>query len=307
MTSTPVGPARPWTAWAGLFALVAMWGGAFSVMHVVVAEIAPPWLAAGRLWIGWAFATSCLLITRTPLPRPAAAPDAWRAYVLVGLFGTALPFALFAWGAAHAPSALMGISNGATPVFTAILAALLIPTERLTARRWIGVALGFLGIVVLVGPRARDALQGDTTTALLLLGLLAGVGGAFCYASANILTKRASPMSPIPAAVIFTFVGALACTAVALIQAPFPVHPSRQALLGILALGLFPTGFASILYVWIIRTHGAVFASLGTYLSPIFATLVGLVFLHEAIGLNGALALLLILAGVVVAAGSNRG
>ncbi len=284
-------------------ALVAMWGGAFSVSNVVVAEIAPPWLAAGRLWVGFSFSLICLILSRQTMPSPVRAPDAWRAYALVGIFGTALPFLLFAWGAAHAPSALMGISNGASPVFTAILAGFFITSERLDARRWLGVVCGFLGIVFLVGPQGLEVVQGNAKKALLFLGLLAGVGGAFCYATANIMTKRAPEMSAIPAAVIFTFVGAITCTLIALVTAPFPVPPSLKAMLGILALGIFPTGIASIMYVWIVRTHGAVFASLATYMTPIFATVVGVTVLGEHIGLNAVVALLLIIVGVVIAAG----
>jgi drug/metabolite transporter (DMT)-like permease len=300
-------PARPLSAWIGLIALVAMWGSAFSISNVTVAEIAPFWLAAGRLWVGCAFSVLCLIFSRQKLPRPAQAPGAWQAYVTVGIFGTALPFLLFAWGAAQAPSALMGISNGASPIFTAVLAGIFISSEKMDARRWLGVMVGFIGIIVLVGPQGFNAAQGNPKTTLLFLGLLAGVGGAFCYATANIITKRAPAMAPIPAAVIFTFVGALTCTLIALVdQSPFPAAPSARALLGILALGIFPTGIASIMYVWIVRTHGAVFASLATYLTPIFATIVGVVFLGEKIGLNAAIALTLIIAGVVIAAAATR-
>jgi drug/metabolite transporter (DMT)-like permease len=292
---------RPLSAWAGLCALVLMWGGAFSVMHITVAEIPPTWMAAGRLWVGCAFSTLCLIFSQQRLPTPWQAPGAWKSYATIGMFGTALPFLLFAWGAAHAPSALMGISNGASPIFTAILAGLFITSEKLDTRRWIGIALGFMGMVVLVGPQALAALHGNTKTILLFLGMLAGIGGAFCYAGANIITKRAPELAAIPAAVIFTLVGAIACTLIGFTSEPFPQAMHLKSVLGILALGIFPTGIASIMYVWIIRTHGAVFASLATYLTPIVAAIIGVTFLQDSIGINGLLALCFIISGVFIA------
>jgi drug/metabolite transporter (DMT)-like permease len=289
------------TKWLGLLALVAMWGSAFAVMNIAVKEVPPVWMAAGRLWIGAVFVTIMLLLKRAPFPAPTEAPGAWRAYILVGAFGTALPFLLFAWGAAHTQSALLGISNGASPIFTALLTALFIPAEKIAGRAWLGVLLGFLGLVVLVGPQAWTALQGVSGQMMMFLGIMAGVAGAFCYSAANIMTRRAPEMNAAAAAVIFCVTGALVCTILALATEPVPSMLSPVAWSCLLALGIFPTGFASIMYVWIIRTHGPVFASLATYLTPLWATAVGILFLGEKLGVNAFLALLLIIAGVAVA------
>jgi drug/metabolite transporter (DMT)-like permease len=289
------------TKWLGLLALVAMWGSAFAIMNIAVKEVAPVWMAAGRLWIGAIFVSAMLLIKRAPFPAPGAAPGAWRAYILVGVFGTALPFLLFAWGAAHTQSAVLGISNGASPIFTALLTALFIPAEKLTGRAWFGVLFGFLGLVFLVGPKAWTALQGVSGQVSVFLGIMAGFAGAFCYSAANIITRRAPEMNAAAAAVIFCVTGALVCTGLGLATAPVPAALSPVAWACLLALGIFPTGFASIMYVWIVRTHGPVFASLATYLTPLWATAVGIFFLGEKIGVNAFIALLLILTGVAIA------
>lgn len=287
--------------WLGLAALVAMWGSAFAVMNIAVKEVPPFWMAAGRLWVGAIFVCIVLWLRREKLPSPAEAPLAWRTYMIVGLFGTALPFILFAWGAAHTQSALLGISNGAVPVFTALMTALFVPSEIMTAKRWLGVALGFCGLVVLVGPEAWRAVESAGETKYTVWAIAAGIAGAFCYAAANIVTKRAPPMNATAAAVIFCMTGAIGCTLVALLSTPLPGSISTRAIVCVLVLGIFPTGFASILYVWIVRTHGAVFASLGTYITPLWATAIGLVFLNEELGLNAFAALALIVAGVFVA------
>ncbi len=278
-----------------------MWGSAFAAMNIAVREIPPLWMATGRLWIGCAFVSIALLVRREDLPSPRAAPGVWRSYVMVGVFGTALPFMLFAWGATQTKSALLGISNGAVPIFTALLTAAFIPSEKVRGRAWIGIFLGFAGLVVLVGPQARAAFLGTKNEMLIFLGISAGITGAFCYAAANIVTRRAAALNPTAAAVIFTLTGAITCTLLALLTTAVPSSVSFRALACLVALGIFPTGFASIMYVWIIRTHGPVFASLATYLTPLWATAVGVLFLDERLGINAFAALLLILAGVAVA------
>lgn len=278
-----------------------MWGSAFAAMNIAVRDVPPLWMAAGRLWIGCAFVTLVVLWRGERLPSPGAAPLAWRSYVIVGVFGTALPFMLFAWGASQTKSALLGISNGASPIFTAVLTTAFIPTEKLRARAWLGIVLGFAGLVVLVGPQAQAALLGMKHDMLIFLGMASGIAGAFCYAAANIITRRAPALGPGPAAVIFTFTGACTCTGLALLSTPLPAVVSVSAWACLAALGIFPTGIASIMYVWIIRTHGPVFASLATYLTPLWATAVGIIFLGEKLAINAFAALLLILAGVAVA------
>ncbi len=291
--------------WLGLILLVAMWGSAFAAMNIAVREVPPFWLAAARLWIGAAFVSMVLVARRESLPTPAAAPAVWRAYVLVGVIGTALPFILFAWGAAHTKSALLGISNGASPIFTALFTVIFIPAERLTRQAWLGVLAGFAGLLCLVGPQAWAALRGLAGEMSLLLGMLAGIAGAFCYSAANIITRRAPALHATAAAVIFCTTGALAATLIAFVTTPLPGPVSPRALLMIAALGIFPSGLASILYVWIVRAHGPVFASLATYLTPLWATAMGVLLLRETLGLNAFAALVLILAGVAIASRSR--
>jgi drug/metabolite transporter (DMT)-like permease len=288
-------------AWTGLMALVAMWGSAFALANLAAREIPPLWIAAGRLWCGAAFVYAVLRARHEGLPSPRQSPGAWRSYTIIGLFGAALPFSLYAWGAAHTQSALLGITNGGSPIFTGVLTALFIPAEPMPLRRWLGIGLGFVGLVALVWPEASAALHGLAASHMSFFGLLAGIAATFCYASANIITRRAPEMSATAAAVIFCSTGALACTLTALLASPLPAIVSWQAWACVVALGMFPTGIASILYVWIIRAHGPVFSSLATYIVPLWATGIGVLFLGEHIGLNAMLALLLIISGVAVA------
>jgi drug/metabolite transporter (DMT)-like permease len=288
-------------AWTALMLLVMMWGSAFALNTIAARDISPFWITAGRLWIGAAFVYAVLRWRGETLPMPSTAPLAWRSYTIIGIFGAALPFFLYAWAASHAPSALLGITNGASPIITGLLVAWFVQGEVMTRAKWIGIGLGFAGLLALVGPEAWAALEGVAMSGPLLLGLMAGIAGAFCYASANIITRRAAEMSASAAATIFCLTGAFVCTGLALALEPLPRGANAAAYLSVLALGLFPSGVASIMYVWIIRTHGAVYASLATYIMPLWAAAIGVLFLDERLDLNAIMALLLIIGGVAVA------
>jgi drug/metabolite transporter (DMT)-like permease len=287
--------------WIVLAALVVMWGSAYAAMNIAVKEVPPLWVAALRLWVSAVFVFILMVLRGEAMPSPYAAPGAWRSYTWVGLIGTAVPFSLFAWGAGQAPSSLMGISNGASPVFTGILAALFVTSEVMSLRRWLGLGVGFIGLVVLVLPDALAALRGVEASANIVFGVLAGFAAAFGFATANIMTRQAPATSVYVATLIFSLTAALACTFAAIFSSPWPQNVSGVAWLNIALLGFFPTALAGLLYVWSVRTHGPVFVSLATYIVPLWATGLGVVALGETISLNAVAALGLIFAGVFVA------
>lgn len=283
--------------WLVLAILVVVWGSAFAVVKYAVGHVDPLWVTTGRLQVAALTLGLVLAATgaRTPrlLPRPAAA---WLWYVPVGIAGMGLPFLLYAWASTVLPSSVAAICNGATPMFTAAAAHWMVAGERLTARRTLGVAMGFAGLGFLVGPRALEDLAGADT-----LALLAAVAGAIGYALGNIGIKRAPVVPAQVGAFMFCAAGALVATPFALIAAPIPQEAPAAAIAGVVALGVAPTALASIGYVWLIKRRGPVFPAFATYLAPVWATGMGVLFLGERPGVWAYLALALILAAVGVA------
>ena len=279
--------------WIILFTLVAIWGSAFAALKVTVHEIPPAWIAAGRLVIGAALLLVWARLAGEKLP-PFSDKLAWRTYALVGTIGTAAPFFLFAWASARMDSTLVAICNGASPFFTAGLATVML-AERLDARRIAGIGFGFLGLLTLAAPGLIDA--GASAQAL---GVAAGLIGAACYAYANIVTKAAPPVGPIAASAMFSLAGVAVAVPVAAATAPVPIDASPAALLALAALGLGPSGVASILYVVLIRRRGPMFTAYTTYLIPIWAAVVGMIFLQERPGLETVVALVLVIVGLAL-------
>ncbi len=287
--------------WACLIALVVIWGTAFAAISIAVETIDPIWVVTGRIGIaavgltGWMCLGSILGGRGWRAPFTGVNARALAVLTLVGVVCTAVPFFLYAIAAETTPSAVLAICNGGTPMFTALLAHLLIPGDRMTSRRMIGVGLGFLGLAVLVGPEAfTDAGAGVT-------GLAAAIVGAALYAGGNIGTRLAPRLSPLTSSVIITASGSALALPAALIMAPIPAGASMDSLAAVAFLGLLPTGLAMILYVWLIQRAGPMFVSFTTYLSPLWATGIGLAFMNESISASAFAALGLILAGVAVA------
>lgn len=285
---------RPWLDWLVLIALVVVWGSAFAGVTIAVAGWPPAWVAFGRLTVAASTLFILLKLRREPL---GGSPRVWLTYAVIGVFGLGMAFLCFSWAATRLPSSVLAICNGVSPVFTALIAHAFIAAERLTKRKSVGVLLGVLGFAALVGPdvAAEGGLAGAGLAEFMALA------GAALYAVANVVTKRAPPLGAVPAALLMCSAAAVATGVVALLWHGTPPPPPADAAVAIGLLGLLPTAMGTIGYVWLIRRRGALFTSFSTYLSPLWATLIGVALLAERPGPGDYLALLLIVAGVGVA------
>lgn len=286
--------------WLVLAGLVIAWGSAFGALKIAVQEIPPVWNTVARLWI--ASATLAIICRVQGEPLPPLRDPVWRYYGFNGLIGMAAPFFLFAFAAKGLPSAVNAICNGASPLFTAVLAHVALSHERLGARRFLGVAIGFAGLIVLVAPRLAEGVSIET------LALACALTGALMYAVSNVVTRMAPAVSSSVGALIMCFVGALIATAAApLIQAWPDNMPHLPAIMAVTGLGIFTTAIAGVGYVFLIKRLGPVFMSMAIYLAPLWATAVGVVLLGERPGWPAYAALALILLGVALATRPPKG
>src|SRR3954453_7462415 len=194
-----------------LIALALIWGSSFLFIKVAVRELTPATLIVGRL--GLAAITLGLLVPFVvgtgETVRQLRANWVWL--VVVALINTAIPFWLLSWGETRIDSGLASIIQASVPIFNAVLAFGFFHDERVTGRRLLGVGVGFVGVAVLVGaqPHAK------------LLGALAVVGMALCYAAGGLLTRRRlSSARPHAIALGTSVVAAIAVTPAGLAQAP---------------------------------------------------------------------------------------
>lgn len=302
LTGAPATP-RP-IHWAGTVALGIIWGTSFLSMALALDGFPPLWVATGRLVIGGltllaverALAVAGMPGTGTPPPWP---------FVLgTGLFAAALPFALLTWGLQSVPSGFAGVSMAAVALFVLPLAHVFVPGERMTAPRTAGTAIGFVGVVLLIGP---DALAG-AGDAGMLPGRLACIASALCYAVASILTRRCPASDPIRFARAMTFAGAAMLLPVALlVDGPPPLDAGLLPVLSLLWVGILPTGLANLVRVLIVRSAGPGFMSLTAYQVPVWAVIFGALVLAEPITAPMLGALALIFSGIALTQLRPRG
>jgi drug/metabolite transporter (DMT)-like permease len=179
------------TEWALLLLLATLWGGSFFFGKMALAVFPALTLVALRTGLAALALLLFLALRGIALPLSLAA---WGRFLVMGLLNNALPFALINWGQTQIDSGLAAILNATTPLFTVLLAHLVTADERLTRNRIAGVALGFAGVVVMIGPSALRGLG------LAGLGKLAVVGAACAYACAGLYGRRLAGLPPVAAA-----------------------------------------------------------------------------------------------------------
>jgi len=276
-----------------------MWGSAFLLTKVAVSSLDPDTVVAGRLLVACLLLVPVALVQGAGRRGPSWGLRLWLFLLLIAIFGNALPFALIAWGQQRIDSGLAGILMAVMPLVTLGLSHYLVPGERLTPYRVAGFFLGFLGVVVLVGPGAlAQVFNGGGP----LLPMLAVLGGAVCYAISAILARLRPPSEPLPSAAATILMAAVMMLPLTL----GPQHPEAVAkptfasLAAVLALGVFSTAWASIVYFQLIRSAGPAFLSQLNYLIPLWAVAVGTLFLGERPEPNALYALALILGGILL-------
>lgn len=272
-----------------LLGLALVFGSAFFFVKLALASYGPLTVALLRVALGGTILASVAALRGRALPRGTRI---WLSLLVMGALNNAIPFGLICWGQTHIESGLAAILNATTPIYT-VIAAHAAGQERLTPPRVAGVALGFLGVAVLIGPESLAFL--DPTDLAAIAVLLA----ALSYAGAGIWGRRLSAL-PIEVAASGMLAGAalLLLPAALILEQPWRVLPAPGSLGAIAALGALSTAAAYLLYFRLLRRVGPTNLLLVTFLLPLVALALGTVFLGERVQLRDLAGLFLILGGL---------
>jgi drug/metabolite transporter (DMT)-like permease len=276
-----------WLTPVELVALGAIWGASFLFMRVSAHDFGPFALVEIRLALG-----ALILVPFLWSARAQFTGALWLRLGAIAAINSAIPFALFAWGAERAPAGIGAITNAMAVPFTAMVAFLFFG-EQIGARRAGGLVLGFIGVVVLASGRTG----GGTT---VWPAALAGAAAALCYGFGGNMLKRY--LVGIPASAIAS--ASLICASVlmaplAVITWPRHAIPTMSWVSAAL-LGVLCTGLAYVFYFRLIHRIGAPRAATVTYIIPLFGVLWAWLLLGEGVTPTMALAGVLILAGVAL-------
>lgn len=270
---------RPMTLreWAMLFILAGVWGGSFFFNAVALGALPVLTVVASRVIFGALLLAAVAGISGQSAPRGA---PVWRALLGMGLLNNALPFTLIVWGQTHVASGTASIINAATPLFGVVLAHVVTEDEKMTGNRVAGVLAGLAGVAVMMG----GALD---TGGNALLGELACLGAAFCYACSGLYGRRFRGMGLAP---IVTASGQLAMASLVLaplalvVDRPWTLPPPGVAVVvAVLGLAALSTAFAYVVFFRLLATAGATNLMLVTLLVPVSAVLLGVLFLGETL------------------------
>lgn len=279
--------------WITLAGLVVAWGSSFAMTKVAVAHIDPAWVMALRLAVAGIFLAAVVTLTKRQWP---VGKKLWGWFAWLGLIGHAAPFFLISWGTQFVTSGLSGVLMGTIPLFVIVLAHIFLPDEKLTRMKTVGFVIGFIGLMIVLGPEKLTGFQGQ---GMALAGEIAIVVACLCYAVHGLSARRIPFHGPVEQTACVCLAGGIMGIVFAAIWAPQGlIGAPALAYLCVVGLGILPTAIATLLVYRIMRHAGVTFVAYSNYLVPVYALGFGAMTLGEPLELNVALGLVLILAGI---------
>lgn len=281
--------------WLLLAALSLLWGGSFFFVQLAVEHLPAFTIVFLRVSLAALALGLVLLLSGSAFPKGW---PVWRALLVMGLFNNALPFTFFVMAQGEIGSALAAVLNATTPLFTLIVAHVWTLDERLSSAKTLGLAIGFAGVVVMMG---GAALAGGSATVLAQAACLAA---ALCYAVASVWGRRFKRMGVPPLATAFGMLVAssvMMLPLVAVIDKPWqwPL-PGVVPMAAVLGLALLSTALAYQIYFRLLASAGAVNLALVTFLIPVSAIGLAVLVLGETLAPRHMIGMALIALGLLV-------
>jgi drug/metabolite transporter (DMT)-like permease len=287
-------PNRPrWLVPAAFILLGLIWGSSFAWIKIALEELPPATVVAWRMTLGAVGMLALVAIIGQRMPRTARglAPLA-----VMGAINAALPIFLISWGQQFVDSGTAGVLNSLTPIFSLVVAGLVIRTEPVTVLRVAGLVLGFIGASLLAG-RQLD-LRSDVSG---LIGAMAVVLAALSYAlGASYAKYRIRTTHRYVVAAGTLLFAAIYMWLLALPTDGFLVPTQTSTLVAIAWLGTLGMFIAYVIYFFLIEAIGATLASMVTYVFPAVAVGIGVALLGERLDTLLIIGTALVVVGIVV-------
>lgn len=242
-------------------------------------------LAALSLWLFVIFA-------QKQIPRELTF---FGAIFVMGILNNVIPFSLILIGQKEIGSGLASVVNAMTPIWTLIIANYFTKDEKFSRNKIVGIILGFTGVAILIG---HDLFSGLTASAWAQVAVL---GATISYGFAGVFGKWFRGHDPI---VIST--GQLTASSMIILPIAFTFEspltlsaPTPEMLFSILGLSVLCTAIAYVLFFKILASAGATNLSLVTFLVPVSAILLGVIWLGETLTISNLLGISLIIMGLI--------
>lgn len=274
-----------------------IWGSTFLAIRIAIAHIPPllmcgvRLLSAGALLLAWARATGA------PWPRGAE----WRNAAAVGLLLSAIGNGSVTLGVMRVPSGLVALLVSTIPLWMALFASLGRHGTRPGAQAIAGLALGFVGITLLIGPGLLDVRRAEFSP----LWALIPVAGSLSWAWGSLWSRRvAMPRSPLLSTGVGLLAGGVVLMLASALAGEFARFSPAQVTPGSLAALAYLSVFGSVVgysaYLYLLRTVPPAVVSTYAFVNPIVAMALGWAFVNEALTPRTLVAAVVVIAAVVL-------
>ena len=269
-----------------LITLAAIWGSAFFNIKIASADYTPMALAFGRIFFA---ALVMIIYCFIKGIHIEAFGENWHWYATIGLVNLVLPFFFISFGIVKVQSNMAAILMSTAPIFAAILSHLFIPDEKINFLKFLGILVGFLGIVFLF---SDDLLINSSNIFYAFMVIL---GPAF-YTLGGLFSLRLKHVkNEVVTSSILVWAVMILLPIMSVFENPLNLKPSFGSTISLFYLGVVATAIAWLMRFYILQKNGLVFQSQVAYIIPIFGLIFGYIFLQEQITYKIIVALIAVL------------
>jgi drug/metabolite transporter (DMT)-like permease len=280
--------------WLVFLALGFFWGSSYLFIKIGVEHGLEPFtLIMFRLLIGFILLATIVTIAREPLPRD---PRMYGHLFVMGVINIAIPFGLITFAEQRVESSVAAVVGGAVPLFVIVIAAVFLAGESITVNRLGGLAVGFLGVAMIVGFDVTNLSSSNAVGEIALIGATISYAFGAVYARAHVHGLR--PMIP---ALFQVFFGLVVTTVLAFAtEQPLATIPAPEAIFAVVWLGLLGSGLAYLAFFRTLQRWGATRTSLVAYLLPVYGIALGALIRAEPISWTTLVGTALIIGGIAL-------
>lgn len=263
------------TNWLIFLALGFMWGSSYLFIKLAVDDFGTFTLVALRLAVGAALLWITIRLAGQALPRE---PRIYGHLVVMAVVNIVIPFVLITWAEQSVDSSIAAILTSAVPLFVIVIAPLFLHDEPIRVNGLAGLAIGFIGVIVLTS-NELSLTDSDLTGEIALLGAALSYAVGAVYSRRNM--RGVPPM--IPAVFQVTFALLISGAIALVIERPWDARPDLEAVFAILWLGILGSGLAYLAVFRLFASWGATRTTLVAYLIPVWGIILGFLVLAEPI------------------------
>ena len=281
---------RGWRDYALLLALACCWSSTYPLTKIGLGSIPPITFISARSLIAALFLLVVLRLRGMRIPTDARA---WKLFAQQQTINSTIPFLLITWAQQYVPAASTVVLASTTPIFAFLITWGITRHEPATLLKLVGAILGLAGTAAIIGLDALGGLSRDLFAEMVIL--LATIS----FACATIFGLRLTDYDPMVVAAGSLLFGGLLLLPVALIvDHPWTLHPTPEALIAIVTIGIFSSAFGLMLFYMCLSRLGTLTTNAQGYLRIPIGVGLSVVLLGESVPANLALGLVLVMAGV---------